>query len=175
MASRKNKRYTLPIILVVLIIVTMVSGCSLQPKSKLESAAASSGMLAEYRSEGIRITTITCEKEVELKKGNIFVCRVNGIDGSSAPIRVQQVDTKGSVVPIDTLVKTEEMQQQIMEDLSHEIGTQIIDAQCPNVALAKKGNAFVCKIASKRGGKASVLVRLKNKQGDAQYKLLHSD
>ena len=148
------------------------TGCSLQSPNKLDSGAASSSMLSDYRSEGISVASIKCPERVELKKNMIFTCRVYGIDKSNAPVRVQEINNQGAVKTVDDLIRTEEIEQQTLNNITPVIKQSIQKIVCPDVALSERGSVFVCHATLQNKKNISISVHLRNKKSGTKYKIL---
>lgn len=111
---------------------------------KLTKATLESGLTSAYDKQGIKLKSVTCPGDRELKADDKFDCQGELEGGDKATIKVHQKDAKGSLAfDIVGVVLTEE---HISAFLTKQHASKV-DAKCPKkMAILVKGQTFVCDV-----------------------------
>jgi Domain of unknown function (DUF4333) len=84
------------VVLVVPMVALAGAGCSEQIDTAKAERSIKTGIESKT-SGGVPVRSVSCPKDVEVKKGKSFDCTVTGTNGKKATITVVQTDDKGNV------------------------------------------------------------------------------
>ena len=86
-----------PSLAVLLVVPALLAvGCAKQIDTNKAERSIKAG-LQNKASNGLTIASVTCPKDVAVKKGATFTCAVKGSNGRTAKVTVVQHDDKGNV------------------------------------------------------------------------------
>jgi hypothetical protein len=86
-----------PILLLLLVLPALIAvGCTKSIDTNKAERSIKTG-LENRTSNGLRIASVSCPKDVEVKKGATFTCTVKGTNHQTAKVNVIQHDDKGNV------------------------------------------------------------------------------
>jgi hypothetical protein len=87
----------LRLLLLLLVLPALIAvGCAKKIDTSKAERSIKAG-LESKTSDGLRIASVTCPKDVEVKKGATFTCTVKGKNHQTARVTVVQHDDKGNV------------------------------------------------------------------------------
>ena len=143
--------------------VVLAAGCGGQ--NVLDTDEVSGQIAAQIeRQTGADVESVSCPTDIEAKAGSTFTCTVNGADGTSVTIDVEQTSDEGALSFQAPILHTTETEEIIAKD----IGTGAT-VDCPELVLAKAGATFSCELGGTQSG--SVRVTLSDDTGGFDYEI----
>jgi hypothetical protein len=84
------------LVLLLVLPALVAAGCTKKIDTNKAERSIKVG-LESRTSNGLNIASVSCPKNVEVKKGDTFTCTVKGSNGKTARVNVIQHDDKGNV------------------------------------------------------------------------------
>jgi hypothetical protein len=142
--------------------VVLAAGCG---QNVLDANEVSGEIAAQIeRLTGADVASVSCPTDVEAKAGATFTCTVNGADGTSLTIDVEQTSDEGALAFEAPILPTTETEEIIAKDIGS--GATV---DCPELVLAKADATFSCELGGTQSG--SVEVTLTDDAGGFEYEI----
>lgn len=143
-----RKRTAIAALLTLAVLLAACQGPRLDPET-LEREIETG---LEAQAVGVDVTLVDCPDDVEPRVGDVFACRAESADGTTATIEVTQVDDEGNVewvmtaATLDRALDTGALEARIRADLeaAAPAGTGIAGVECPSGDLPGEGGRILC-------------------------------
>jgi hypothetical protein len=157
--------------------LALVGGCSVQAScggKRLDVDKGEKLIAAALKEASGMDTTVSCPDNAKLAKDVVMECdvKVNNLPGKA---RVVQTDDQGNVnwTLTEGYVFSSKAEELLRTELGKQIG-QAVEANCGSerIRLSEPGKSFVCDLKAANGDTAKAEVKIKDKEGNVDLKVL---
>lgn len=92
---------------------------------------------------GVRVKSVACPQDPEVRQGATFTCTVTGADGTTGDVVATQRDDKGNVRISAPFLHTRKAEASIAEQIEKQTGAKV-KVTCPEIVVPKTGATFPC-------------------------------
>jgi len=143
--------------------VFALTGCG----KKLDNSSVENGVRDKLAAEGVTVTSVSCPKDREVKKGDTFECTVAVSSGQTLNVTLEQTDDSGtlSIDVANQVVDGKAIATQLEGQLTS--GSNSVTVTCPPAPIAPGGNgSFECTAVGSDGSSTTFVINVKDGQID---------
>ena len=136
-----------------------LTGCG----KTLENDSITSGVESKVAEAGVTASSVSCPKDVKVKKGDTFTCTVTLETGQTFDVTLEQTDDNGTLNIDDggQVFVGSKVASQLESALSS--GSTTVTATCPNVTILPGGNGtFQCTAVASDGASATIVIPVRD-------------
>ncbi len=158
----------------------VLAGCGTKLDMAVINKSIGDGLAGQL---GLVDTAVTCPQEAPpAKAGDTFECEAKPKDGGRLVLKVTQKDDKGNIawelVKIEGMINLKTAEEAITQGLKEQTGADVT-VSCggggTSLRAAKEGEEFECQAQSADGAASTVVVTMKDNEGNISWALQQSE
>ncbi|MGH2899991.1 MAG: DUF4333 domain-containing protein [Solirubrobacteraceae bacterium] len=121
------------------------------------------------RQIGVRVRSVRCPENVEIRRNTGFTCLVTGTDGSVGRVSVRQIDDNANIAVNAPFLHMRDVEDSMAGPLGRQVKATVT-VRCPEIVTVREQGLFRCR-ARYDGSTRRVSARMTDETGRFRYRL----